>query len=147
MRHVDILCLCLMILGISTVAKAQQVVEYSIYDEFGDIMFNAPGKLVKNGGKKSIQLDDKFHDDQDFSKYRYRTENIESTYNRSLSKEDDVLTTYRKDRYRTDQVWKFRPLDEEKEKKVIKIEDKPVRFFPGNQGNQGNQGSQGNPGR
>ena len=133
MRHVGILCLCLIILGSSTVARAQQVVEYSMYDEFGDIMFNAPGKLLKNGEKKSIQHEDDFHLGQDLSKYRYRTDSLESTYSRSRSKEDDVLTTYKKDRYRTDKVWKFRPLDEKKEKKIIKIEEKPARQFQRNQ--------------
>lgn len=122
-----------MILGMSTVAAAQQVAEYSMYDEFGEIMFNAPGKLLKNGGKKAIHMDGDSRPGEDFSNYRYRTDSFESTYNRSYNKEDDVLTAYKKDRYRTDKAWKFRPLDEEKDKKIIKIEDEPARLFQGNQ--------------
>lgn len=127
MKQLGILCLCLLTMGFSTVATAQQIVEYSMYDEFGDIMFNAPGKLVKNGGYRSFKLDGDFQSDQDLSKYRYRTDASESTYNRTLNRESDVLTTYSNQRYKTNKVWKFRPLDEEKDKKIIKIEDEPAK--------------------
>lgn len=137
MKQLGILCLlCLLILGISTAVVAGQVVEYSMYDEFGDIMFNAPGKLTINGKQKSFKLDDALQSDQDLSKYRYRTDDSKSVYsgaqNREEDTERDVLTTYSRDRYKTNQVWKFRPLDEEKEKKIIKIEDEPVRTFKAN---------------
>lgn len=130
MKQLGILCLCLMVLGISTVAAAQQIVEYSMYDEFGDIMFNAPGRLVKNGSSKSYKLEDDYQSEQEFSTFRYRTESDESAYNRTLNMESGKLTTYKKNRYKTNQVWKFRPLDEKKEKKIIKIEDEPARQLP-----------------
>ena len=139
MKQLGILCLCLQVLGISTAAAAQQIVEYSMYDEFGDIMFNAPGRLVKNGSHKSFKMDDGYQSEQDISTYRYRTDNEESTFNRTLNMESDVLTTYKKNQYKTNQTWKFRPLDEEKQKKIIIIEDEPARQHPGNQQYPGNQ--------
>jgi hypothetical protein len=103
-----------------------------MYDEFGDIMFNAPGRLVLNGGKKSFYLDEDYSSGEDLSNYRYRTDSNGSSYSRNQNRETEVLTTHKKNRYNTNQVWKFRPLEENKEKKIIKIEDEPVGIFPQN---------------
>ena len=132
MKQQGILCLCSLILGISTAVLSQEIVEYSMYDEFGDIMLNAPGRLVIKEKKQPVfRFEEDLQSDQDLSKYRYRTDDSTSNYNRNQSKESesDVLTSYKKKSYETNQVWKFRPLDEDKEKKVIKIEDKPVKLF------------------
>ena len=104
-----------------------------MYDEFGDMMFNAPGQLTINGRGKTLRFDNALQSDQELSKFRYRTDDSKSTYSRTPNRESDserdVLTTYSQNRYRTNQVWKFRPLDEDKEKKIIKIEDEPIRLF------------------
>jgi len=133
MTQLGILCLCLLTLSFSTAAISEQIVEYSMYDEFGDIMFNAPGRLVKNGGYKSYRLEEGTQSQDDLSNYRYRTDNNQSIYSGTFNRESDVLTTYKKNHYNTNQAWNFRPLDEKKEKKIIKIEDKPVVPFQAHQ--------------
>jgi len=130
MRQIGILCPCLLILISAASAVSQEIVEYSMYDEFGDIMFNAPGRLVKNGrsGTRQLELDEDFIPGKDFSAYRYRYR-TDDNYGSANTKERESLTTYRKNPYKTNQVWKFRPLDEKKAQKIIKIEDEPVVPF------------------
>ncbi len=121
MKQIGGLCPCLLILMLTTTSvQSREIVKFSIYDEFGDIMFDSPGKLVLNGKKGSLQLDDEDQSDVDFDKYRYRTDTYESAYEQGQK----ALTTYRKNHYQK-KVWNFRPLDKDK-KTIIKIEDSPI---------------------
>jgi len=97
---------------------AKEIVEFSIYDEFGDIMFSGPGKLVVNDNKGAFYLEDEDHSEIDLDNFRYRRDTYESAYKQGR----EALTTYRKNHIQK-KVWKFRPLEKEKDKKIIKIEE------------------------
>lgn len=123
-RQTGIVCPCLLILTILTSAvEAQQIVEFSIYDEFGDIMHNSPGMLVQNDRFKRVEIEQGTNSSQELHQYRYRSDRFDN-------RESNNLTSYKNNQFGAAKpVWKFRPLDEEKEKKVIKIDEKPVRRF------------------
>lgn len=127
MRQLGIICLCSLLLETTALAASEaEIVEYSMYDEFGDIMFNAPGQLVRDPGKTTFDLEDALRSDQDISRYRYRSDAADDSFSRTQNQQSEALTTYSKNRYNTNQVWKFRPLEDEKEKTIIKIEDEPA---------------------
>jgi hypothetical protein len=108
---------------LTSAVEAQQIVEFSIYDEFGDIMRNSPGMLVENDRFNRVELDQDTDLSQELDQFRYRSDRLHN-------REENNLTSYGNNRFgAAKQVWKFRPLDEEKEKKVIKIDEKPVRDF------------------
>ena len=108
---------------LTSAVEAQQIVEFSIYDEFGDIMRNSPGMLVQNDRFKTVEIEQDTNASQELDQFRYRSDRFQN-------REKNNLTSYGNNQFGAAKpVWKFRPLDEEKEKKVIKIEDKPVRRF------------------
>ncbi len=83
-------------------------------------MRNSPGMLVQNDRYKMIEIDQDTSSNGELEHFRYRLD-------RCCKEEKNNLTSYGNNRYGAKPVWKFRPLDDEKQKKVIKIEDKPVR--------------------
>jgi len=123
-RQTGIICPRLLILTILTSAvEAEQIVEFSIYDEFGDIMRNSPGMLVQNDRFKAVDIEQDTDANRELGQFRYRTDSFNN-------RENNNLTSYGNNQFGAAKpVWKFRPLDEEKEKKVIKIDEKPVRRF------------------
>ena len=115
MRQSGKICLYLLMLLFSRIAASGEIVEYSMYDEFGPIMFSGPGQLVKNGRYTAYQTDNQA--DQTMP-YRYRWgESAEYGHSQGFAPGR---------RGQQQQVWKFRPRDEKKEKKIIKIEDPEV---------------------
>jgi hypothetical protein len=100
------------------IAATQEIIEYSMYDEFGSIMFSGPGQLVKNGRYAYQPPETEVEPEASPYRYRWSSEPVES----------EAEMTFRPGkRYgRQQQVWKFRPREEKKEKKIIKIEDPPV---------------------
>ncbi len=109
-----------------SLAQSREIVEFSIYDEFGDIMFNGPGELVLNGRRGSFRFEDDIELGKNLDNYRYRLDTYESAYRQG----QEALTTYRKNHLQQ-KVWKFRPLEDKKDKKIIKIEDPPSAPYQG----------------
>lgn len=126
------MCPCLLLMAISTSAFTQEIREYSMYEEFGDIMFNAPGRLVKNGKFRGIGIDDDYSGSSDTEQFRYRGDGRDSSTFSIDDREFRVNTGVKKQANKSRQVWKFRPLDEENRKQVIKIEEDPVKPFRNN---------------
>ncbi len=84
-------------------------------------MRNSPGMLVEADRSKPVEIEDDINASWELEKFRYRSD-------RFLDRETNNLTSYRNNQFGAAKpVWKFRPLDEDKDKKVIKIEDQPVR--------------------
>jgi hypothetical protein len=133
MKQIGRLWPYLLILMVTTTSvRSREVVSFSIYDEFGDIMFNAPGKIVLNGQANQLQIDTADQPDVDLEKFRYRTDTYESAYQQGM----EALSSYRKKQYQK-KVWKFRPLEEDK-KTIIKIDEPqvPGAVTPGKQQEQ-----------
>lgn len=105
---------------LTTGAEAHQVVEYSIYDEFGDIMHNSPGMLVQNGQYPGIEIEQAANANLEIEQFRYHSGRFNQV-------KKNNLTSYVNNQYGEKPVWKFRPLDKDKDKKIIIVEDKPVR--------------------
>jgi len=121
MKQIGSFCPCLLILMLTTTSvQSREIVTFSIYDEFGDIMSNNSGQLTLNRSMQSLPIDDEDLDSVDFENFRYRKNTYESAYMQGK----EALTTYNKKHYQK-KVWKFRPLEKDK-KDIIKIEEPPV---------------------
>lgn len=147
MRRKGILCPGLLTLIISsTAANAEQIVEFSMYDAFGDIMFNSPGQLVRNQRSQKLELEEPIDQETSLDKYRYRDHQYLSTkkplrYPSAGTGDNRNSLTSKKFRAGKQQEWKFRPLDDDK-KQVIKIEDEPVQKMLRPQANRSAQAYQ-----
>ena len=84
-------------------------------------MHNSPGMLVQNDRIKVVEIEKDTNADWELEQFRYRSDRFQN-------REENNLTSYGNNQFGAAKpVWKFRPLDEDKERKVIKIDDKPVR--------------------
>ena len=126
-RQLGIVCPGLLTLMISVSVNAQQIVEYSMYDEFGDIMFESLEHLVQNRKFGEFDLE-RSQDEIEIDQFRYRStqDSLELTLPGKKKYNSIEYLTNRNKARSAKPEWKFRPLDEEKDKKIVIIEEKPV---------------------
>ncbi len=126
-RQLGILCPGLLTLMISVSVDAQQIVEYSMYDEFGDIMFESLEHLVQNRKFGEFDLESSQNDVEiDQFRYRSKQDSLELTLPGKKKYNSLEYLTNRNKARSSRPEWKFRPLDEKKDKKIVIIEEKPV---------------------
>lgn len=118
MRCSGKICLCVLMLTLSRAAFTDEIVEYSMYDEFGSLMFNAPGRLVQND-RRTYRFNDDSNNESESSSFRYH-------FGVPETREETRTYSFQSGKNKQQRVWKFRPRDEKKAKKIIKIEDQPV---------------------
>jgi len=127
-RQLGIVCPGLLTLMISVSVNAQQIVDYSMYDEFGDIMFESLEHLVQNRKFGEFELE-RSQDEVEIDQFRYRSAqgSLELTLpGKKKYNSIEYLTNRNKVRSAKPE-WKFRPLEKEKDKKIVIIEEKPVQ--------------------
>ncbi len=109
MRPLGVICPCLLAMTMVFPVSAGEVIGYSMYSEFGDIMKgNDLAKLIR---PKTVAASN------DLSTYRVKVGKSSASENASACRPQNTNQA---------KVWKFRPLEDKKNKKIIKIEDKPV---------------------
>lgn len=112
---------------LATSVGAHELQGFSMYDEFGDIMRNNPNHIVQQSSIQNMNVE---ATGPELSQYQFRPESLKGLNLASPRGHTNSLTSSTKNPFsQQQQVWKFRPLDEDKQKQVIKIEDIPVPSF------------------